>query len=121
MSIANIFEQNEIPTNWSFVIAKLKHQEGIMFFKTVVNEVDGEQTTDLDPQCFIIDGAKFVYTDDLKSDVIMHSVDDIIVFNWADGTKLNVNTRIVEEFPFKHETFGIPSEQNPAPDHVKIE
>jgi hypothetical protein len=105
MNIKNIMQTNNINLEWLFTLSKLNNKEGLMYFNPIITEINNHEFTDLEPQCFLIDGAKFLYDESMDRDIIIHSVDKVITFNRIDGIQLNINMSSIVGFPFRHEQF----------------
>ena len=115
-------EANDVGLDWLFTLAKLDRQEGLMYFEPVKTKIDGIEVTDLDPKCFIIDGAKFVYDEDLDKNIIINAVNKVITFNRIDGIQFNVDVNLIEGFPFKVDSFSVmlPTKNVKPTDFVEV-
>lgn len=119
-----MMKENDIELEWLFTLAKLDNKEGLMYFEPVIEEKDDVEVTNLDPKCFVIDGGKFNYDNDMDKNIIVNSIDDVITFTRVDGIQLNVDTNTITGFPFKFEQFkdkAFEAKNEEAPtDHVEI-
>lgn len=107
MNLVDVMKDNGIDLDNLFTIAKLNGNEGLMFFKPIQeDDENGEpKNTNLEPICFIIDGAKFVYDEEMDKNIVINSVDRIITLTRIDGIQLNLDMKIIVGFPFKYEKF----------------
>ena len=105
MVISEMMKENEIGLEWLFSLAKLKGKEGLMFFEPVVAEVDGAEVSNLDPKCFLIDGAKFIYDEDMDKEITVNAINGVVTFTRIDGIQLNIDTNQIKGFPFGVEQF----------------
>lgn len=122
MEINEIMKSNDICLDWLFTLAKLNDKEGLMYFEPVVSTVSETEVTDLVPKCFIIDGAKFIYDDEMDRNITVHSLNDIITFTRIDGVQLNINTKTINGFPFNTSQFRNKVFETQCPtDHVQVE
>ena len=117
MNIIDLMKEQNINLDWLFVMTKLNDKEGLMYFEPVLEAIDGVDVTNLVPQCFIIDGAKFVYDDSMDSNIVIHSSDDVVIFTRVDGIQLNIDTKKIKGFPFKCESFGTKLQDINVVDH----
>ena len=97
--------ENNIDFECLFSLAKFKKKEGLMFFKPVKELVDEQEMTNLVPVCIMVDGAKFVYDDELDEEYVINSVNKVVTFTRVDGIQINIDTNMIEGFPFKVEPF----------------
>ncbi len=124
MNITEIMKQNNINLEWLFTLAKFKNQEGLMYFEPLVATVNDEEVTNLDPRCIIVDDAKFIYEDEMDNDIIIHAVNNVITLTRVDGIQLNIDTKIIKGFPFKHDQFAsslVKETSQPPEGHVLVE
>ena len=123
MNIATMMKDNDIELEWLFTLSKLNDQEGLMYFEPIVETIDDSEVTNLNPKCFIIDGAKFIYDEDMDDKIIVNAVDKIVTLTRIDGIQINIDTKKVKGFPFKIVQFkDIPISQKDIPkDFVKVE
>lgn len=104
-SVVDLMKENEIELEWLFTMAKLDNHEGLMYFEPITETVDEVEVMNLEPRCFIIDGAKFVYDEELDEKIIVNAVDKVVTFTRIDGIQLNINTNDIEGFPFNVQEF----------------
>jgi hypothetical protein len=124
MDIGGMMKENEIGLEWLFTLAKLNNKEGLMFFEPVVAEIDGVEVSNLDPKCFLIDGAKFIYDEDMDKEIIVNAVSSVVTLTRIDGIQLNINTDEIKGFPFSIEQFKakvFENRQQVPADHVQVE
>ena len=123
MNIATMMKDNDIELEWLFTLSKLNDQEGLMYFEPIVETIDDSEVTNLNPKCFIIDGAKFIYDEDMDDKIIVNAVDKIVTLTRIDGIQINIDTKKVKGFPFKIVQFkDVPISQKDIPkDFVKVE
>lgn len=122
MNITEIMKENNINLEWLFVLAKLDNQEGLMYFETVTDEVNQTEVTNLDPKCFIIDGAKFIYEEEMDPKITIHALEGVITFTRVDGIQLNIDTSQVKGFPFRYDQFKTSLVKEPPKEgHVLVE
>ena len=100
-----MIKENDTELEWLFVLAKLDDHEGLLYFKPVVEEIDEVEVSNLVPQCIIIDGAKYVYTDELDKKLTVNAINDVITFCRVDGIQLNIDTNEIGGFPFEISQF----------------
>lgn len=105
MVISEMMKENGIEFEWLFTLSKLNNKEGLMFFEPISTEINGVEVSDLDPKCFLIDGAKFIYDEDMDKDIVINAIDDVITFTRIDDVQLNINTKQIKGFPFSVEQF----------------
>lgn len=105
MNLSEIMNKHDIKLEWLFVLSKLNNQEGLMFFEPVFENIDNQEVTNLNPKCFYIDGGKFIYDDTMDKNIIINSINKVITFTRIDGIQLNIDTSLIDGFPFKIETF----------------
>lgn len=123
MNITELMKKHNINLEWLFTLAKLDNQEGLMYFEPVADEVDETEVTNLDPKCLVIDDAKFIYEEDMDPKITIHALDGVITFTRIDGVQLNINTKQIKGFPFKHDQFKttLVKEEQPKEGHVLVE
>jgi hypothetical protein len=105
MSLVELMKENDIELDWLFTLAKLNSNEGLMYFAPVVETINDAEVTNLEPKCFIIDGALFVYGDELDDKIEVNSINNVISLTRVDGIQLNIDTKTISGFPFKHTQF----------------
>jgi hypothetical protein len=74
--------------------------------------------------CIFVDGAKFIYNSDMDKKITINCVENVITMTRIDGIQLNIDTKIIEGFPFNYEQFSdkfIKVVQDIPQDHVKVE
>jgi|SaaInlStandDraft_4_1057021.scaffolds.fasta_scaffold30335_4 hypothetical protein len=124
MNIIEMMKENEIELEWLFTLAKLEDKEGLMYFNPVTEVIDEVEATNLDPKCILVDGAKFIYDDEMDNKITVNSVDDVISFTRVDGIQLNINTNEIAGFPFNVSQFknqAFEFKTNVPEDYVEIE
>lgn len=124
-NIVDLMKENEIELEWLFTLAKLNDHEGLMYFEPIVEKTklndhveeesanDDEEVADeelevmnLKPQCFIIDGTKFVYDEELDNKIVINAIDDVVTLTRVDGIQLNIDTKTLSGFPFMTSAFS---------------
>jgi hypothetical protein len=109
-SLVDIMKQNDIELEWLFTFARYSDHEGLIYFEPIVETISKQEeeieVMDLKPQCLIIDGAKFVYDEEMDSKIVIGAINNIVTLTRIDGVQINIDTRTIEDFPFATTTIS---------------
>lgn len=100
-----MMKEKDIDLEWLFTLAKVDNKEGLMYFKPLIEVIDGTEVSNLDPKCFVIDGAKYIYDEEMDEKIVVNCINNIITFTRIDGIQLNIDTTQIMGFPFNLEQF----------------
>lgn len=105
--IHEMMKENELSLQWLFSHARLADKEGIIFFEvsTETDEKDVEFQA-LTPKCILIDGAKFLITEDNEHDITINTLKDEIILNRVDGLEVKLSKGDFVDIPFHLEEFS---------------
>ncbi len=107
MNLIDIMKENGIDNNWLFSLAKLGNNEGLIFFEPI-SEIDDktqEEIQSLDPKCIIIDGAKFIYHEEMDKEITIKSTNNMVVLTRIDGFEIKLASTDFVSCPFRLEEF----------------
>ena len=124
--LVDLMKENDIDVNWIFTQAKFHGKEGLFFFESVVKDSEEEGSDEqehfFDAKCLLIDGAKFVYGEDMEKEIEINTKNEEVLFTRVDGASVSIPKAGFADMPFKLIEYSVtlPKHEKPE-DYVEID
>lgn len=114
-----MMKENELSLQWLFSHARLVDKEGIIFFEVSTEKDDNDvEFQALTPKCILVDGAKFLITEDNEHDITLNTLKNEIILNRIDGLEVKLTKNDFVDIPFHLEEFSKTKLDMPQPENT---
>ena len=101
-TLYDIMVENDIPFNAFFTIAEYLGQEGLLFFKPIVEEdEDGNKIAILEPIKLLINDAMFIYDKSMDDRLYLKHKNGEVLLTRIDGFELKLTKEDLDGFMLK--------------------
>ena len=101
-TLYDIMNENNIPFNSFFTIAEYLGQEGLIFFKPIIEEdEDGNKSALLEPIKLLINDAVFIYDKSMDERLFLKQKNGKVLLTRIDGFELELSSSDLDGFQVK--------------------